>query len=41
MEMDALDSGKELEDAKKSLNQNVDDVLTLKHLINILQDSNF
>ena len=41
MEMDALDSSKQLEDVKKVLNQNVDDVLTLKHLINILQDSNF
>lgn len=41
MEMDALDATKQLEDAKKVLNQNVDDVLTLKHLINILQDSNF
>jgi len=41
MEMEALDSTKQLEDAKKLLNQNIDDVLTLKHLINILQDSNF
>ena len=39
--MEALDSTKQLEDAKKLLNQNIDDVLTLKHLINILQDSNF